>query len=294
MLKNITRILAGLAVVGVMVFYIATFQVEEGRMGVVTRFGRPVHVVKEAGLCWKWPWPFERVIIVDGRRMSFNTRHTEMLTRDKKNIVLLSYAVWRVDDPLKFYQSIGSYEGANSKLDGLITNAKINVLGKYDLSALVSTNEGDLKVGEIEDEILEMVVEQAKEKYGIIIEQVGFKRLSLPEDNVKYVFAQMRAERAQYAARYRAEGEREASKIRSGTDLEAARIRAEASEEAARIRGDAEAEAAKIYSEAHQLDPDFFEFYRSMESLNQIIGSQTTLILRTDSAPFSFLKSKNP
>jgi len=294
MIRNVLRIVAGLLVVFAILFFGITYQVREGNKAVVTRFGRPVKVVQEAGLGWKWPWPFEYAVIIDSRRRVFDTRHIEMLTRDKKNVILLSYAVWSVDDPLKFYQSVGSVEAAEAKLDGLITNYKISVMGKYDLKALVSTEKSDLKVDQIEKEILASVEEQAKDKYGITVEQVGFKRLSLPEENVKNVFKQMRAERAQYASRYRAEGEREASKIRSETDLKAAQIRAEAKEKAAQIRGDAEAEAAKIYSEAHSLDPEFYRFVRSMESLNKLIGNQTTVVLRTDSEPFSFLKSKNP
>lgn len=292
--RYLFRMLCGLVVVGVILFYMFTLQVREGQYAVVARFGKPVNVFKDAGLHWKLPWPFERYAIIDSRSRVFNTRHTEMLTRDKKNIILLSYAMWRVDEPLTFFQSIGTVESADMKLDGLITNAKISVMGKNDLSALVSTTPEDLKVSEIEDEILDMVREEALSKYGVIIEQIGFKRLSLPEDNIKYVFNQMRAERAQYAARHRAEGEREASKIRSETDLEVARILAEANEEAARIKGEAEAEAAKIYADAHKLDPEFYRFTRSMESLKSLLSSQTTVVLGTDAEPFNFLKSKSP
>ncbi len=292
--RYIFRIISGLVVVGVILFYMFTLQVREGQYAVVARLGKPVNVYKDAGLHRKLPWPFERYAIIDGRSRVFNTRHTEMLTRDKKNIILLSYAIWRVEKPLVFFQSIGTVDSADTKLDGLITNAKISVMGKNDLSALVSTNKDDLRVGEIESEILDMVEEEALTKYGIIIEQIGFKRLSLPEDNIKYVFDQMRAERAQYAARYRAEGEREASKIRSETDLEVSRILADANEKAARIKGEAEAQAAKIYADAHKIDPEFYRFTRSMESLKSLLSSQTTVILGTDAEPFNYLKSKSP
>ena len=215
-----------------------------------------------------------------------------MLTRDKKNIILLCYAVWRVDDPLLFHQSVGSMAGADTKLDGLVTNSMISVLGRYDLSALVSTEPEDLHVDDIEGEVLQTASEAAVGKYGIAIEEIGFKRLSLPEGNIRYVFEQMRAERKQYAARFRAEGDREASKIRSETDLEAATIRAEARESAARIRGEAEAEAARIYAEAHKADPEFYRFLRSLDSLGRIVGKKTTVILRTDTEPFNLLESK--
>ena len=124
------------------------------------------------------------------------------------------------------------------------------------------------------------------------IEEVGFERLSLPESNTRFVFEQMRAERRQYAARYRAEGEREAEAIRSSTMLEVATIRAEANEKAAKIRGEAEAEAARIYAEAHSADPSFYEFTRSLESMDKVMSKKSHVVLRTDSPPFQLLQEK--
>ncbi|MEO0593516.1 MAG: protease modulator HflC [Myxococcota bacterium] len=277
-------ILLGLA------FAAFTWQLREGNTAILLRLGKAVEVVQDAGLHLRLPWPIDRVMLLDSRARVLNTRHTEMLTRDKKNVVLLSYAVWKIADPLRFYQSLGSIEAADSKLDGLVTNAKISALGGYDLSALVSTNTEDLKVGEIAQTILDDVSAKALDKYGVGIQKVGFKRLSLPEGNTRSVFDQMRAERQQYAARHTAEGEREAAKIRADTNLEVAVVRAEANEKSAQIRGEAEAEAARIYSEAHSLDPEFYRFMRSLESMKKVLGKKSTVVLRTDSAPFEVLQ----
>ncbi len=268
-----------------------TTTVREGQAALHTRLGRAVGVHTEAGLYGKLPWPIDRVIHLDARAQLLDTRHTELLTRDKKNLVLVSYARWRVADPLGFYRSVGSLEAAEGKLDGLITNATIGVLGRYDLSALVSTDSDSLAADRIEREILATVAETATEKYGIAVEAVAFTRISLPENNLGHVFDQMRAERNQHAARYRAEGEREASRIRSETDLEAARIRAGAREEAARIRGEGEAEAARIYADAHSQDPELYKFLRSLTALEAVIGDDTTIILRTDAPPFTVLET---
>ena len=143
----------------------------------------------------------------------------------------------------------------------------------------------------IEAAILENVENNASES-GVAIEEVGFERLSLPESNTQFVFEQMRAERRQYATRYRAEGEREAQSIRSNTMLEVATIRAEASEKAARIRGEAEAEAARIYAEAHSVDPSFYRFTRSLESLDTVLNKRSQIVLRTDSPPFELLEER--
>jgi membrane protease subunit HflC len=267
-------------------------QVVEGEAVVVTRFGDPVRVLDEAGLHWKAPWPIDDLARVDLRRRTFETGHAEMLTRDRKNVVLVGFAIWRVTDPLRFHRSVGTVDDAEDKLDGLITNAQIGVLGRFPLSALTSTDPADLRTAEVEAELLDATSEVASTRYGIEILTVGFQRLSLPEDNVAAVFKQMRAERRQYAARYEAEGAEAAAQIRSQTDLEAARIRADGTEEAAKIRGEAEAEAARIYAEAHRTDPDLYRFMRSIEALEDVVGKDTTVILRTDSPPFRLLTSE--
>ena len=249
-------------------------------------------MVDAPGLHWKAPWPIDEVVRVDLRRRTFETGHAEMLTRDRKNVVLVGFAIWRVADPLAFHRSIGTIDNAEDKLDGLLTNAQIGVLGRFELQALTSTDPTRLRTQEIETELLAAVSEVASAQYGIEVLAVGFQRLSLPEDNVTAVFKQMRAERRQYAARYEAEGAEAAAKIRSDTDLEAARIRANGAEEAAKIKGEAEAEAARIYAEAHRQDPDLYRFVRSLDALEDVVGADTTVILRTDSPPFRMLTSE--
>lgn len=266
-----------------------TTVVQEGRSAIVVRMGSPERVLDEPGLYWKLPWPVENVEMVDIRRRSFETQHTEMLTKDKKNVVLVSFVIWSVSDPLKFFQSVGSIEDADGKLNGLVTNAKIGVLGKYDLSALASTDPDALKTEEIEAALLEQVQTLGEEQYGIAIQHIGFSRLSLPKENIAAVFKQMRAERKKFAVEFRAKGEEVATEIRSKTDTEVAEIQAKMVQEVATIQGQAEAEAARIYSEAHSKDPDLYRFIRSLDTLENVVGAKSTLILRTDAAPFDVL-----
>ena len=197
----------------------------------VTRFGRPLRAATQAGLHWKLPWPIDQASLLDMRRRVYETGQTEMLTRDKKNIIARTFVVWRIGDPLAFTQAIGNEGGAEGKLDGLLTNAAIGTLGGHDLSALVSTNPADLQVDQIESELLASTAPVALRSYGVAIEQIRLERIALPEENVTAVFEQMRAERRQFAAKFEAEGEREASRIRSEAELEAARIRAKGAEE---------------------------------------------------------------
>jgi membrane protease subunit HflC len=226
------------------------------------------------------------------RRRVYETGHTEMLTRDKKNIIVRTFVVWRIGDPLAFIQAVGVEGGAEAKLDGLLTNAAIGTLGGHDLSALVSTNPQDLQVDQIESEFLASTAPVALKSYGVAIEQIRLERISLPEVNVSAVFDQMRAERRQFADKFRAEGEREASRVRSEAELEAARIRAKGAEEEARVRGESAAKVARTYAEAHRIDPDLYRFTRSLDSLDKLVTGDTSLILRTDSEPFSLLQTK--
>jgi membrane protease subunit HflC len=272
--------------------YATALVVREGQAVLVTRFGRPLRADTGAGLHWKLPWPVDQATWLDMRRRVYEGGHTEMLTRDKKNVIVRTFVVWRIGDPLTFAQAIGAQEDAEGKLDGLLTNAAISTLGGHDLSAIVSTNPQDLAVDQIETELLAGTAPAARKSYGVEIEQIRLERIALPEENVKAVFEQMRAERRQYAARFRAEGEREASRIRSEADLEAARIRATGEEEEARIRGQSAAEVAKTYAEAHRIDPQLYRFTRSLASIDQLVSDGTTLILRTDAEPFSLLQSQ--
>ena len=287
------RAVVGTLALAAIAFHATAVVVTEGQTALVTRFGRPVRAATQPGLHWKLPWPIDNAIWLDMRRRVYETGLTEMLTRDKKNVIARTFVVWRVGNPLTFTQALGSEGAAGGKLDGLLANAAIGILGGHDLSALVSTNPADLQMDKVEAELLSSTAPVAMRSYGVAIEQIRLDRIALPEQNVTAVFDQMRAERRQFAARFQAEGEREASRIRSEAELEAARIRAKGAEEEARIRGESAAQVARTYADAHKTDPELYRFTRSLESLDKLVSGGTSLILRTDSEPFSLLQSKD-
>lgn len=287
------RAIVGSLALAAILFSATAVIVTQGQAVLITRFGRPLRAATQAGLHWKLPWPIDQGALLDMRRRVYETGQTEMLTRDKKNIIARTFVVWRIGDPLAFTQAIGSEGGAEGKIDGLLTNAAIGTLGGHDLSALVSTTPSDLQVDQIELELLAATAPVALRSYGVAIEQVRLERIALPEENVTAVFEQMRAERRQFAAKFEAEGQKEASRIRSEATLEAARIQAKSAEEQARIRGESAAEVAKTYADAHRVDPELYRFTRSLDSIGKMVTGNTTLILRTDSEPFSLLQSKD-
>jgi membrane protease subunit HflC len=286
------RWMIGIIIVFMIAVYGFTFILDEGKVAVVTRFGAPRLVIREAGLHFKLPWPFEKIHTFDGRKYCYDTSHIETLTGDKKNIILQTYVIWNINDPLKFLQSTGSRKTAELNLDSLVISAKNGILGRYSLSALVSTNRDELKLTEIETGILSEVQEQALSRYGIKIFQIGLKKLVLPVANTLYVFEQMRAERMKYVEQLKAEGERDASIIRNEADVEVARIKSEGMEKASKIKGEAELEAAKIYAAAHKQNPKFYSFLRRLDSTEKILGDQSILIFRSDSPPFDVLNEK--
>ena len=285
----VLRLIAGGACVAAILAFSVCFTVQQGRHGVVLRFGEATRVVQDPGLHFKAPWPVERVTVLDGRTRSVSTPQTELLTRDKKNVVVVTGGAWRMSDPVLFHRALGTIENADEKIISLIVNASIAVFGRYDLSALVSTDAQTLSVAKIERDVLGAVNEVSREKYGIQAIHAGFQRVSLPEQNVAFVLEQMRAERRQHAAKFRADGQLAAARIRSAADLEAAKTRAVAEEKAAQVFGQAEAEAAEIYADVHRQAPAFYRFVRTLEGLTRTLGANTTVTLRTDAEPFNLL-----
>jgi membrane protease subunit HflC len=289
-LQVISRALIAIVVVAILGFAMFSFQVASNESAVLTRFGSPVRTLPEAGLYFKWPWPIDTVHRFDTRLAFYDTRLSEALTQDKRNVILPVFVAWRVADPLKFLQALGTPAAAPTKLDSLATSARNALLGRYDFQELVSTDPAKLKLAELEQRLMESIRPQALTAFGIAIEQVGVKRIALPEANTLYVFERMKAERGQYAARFRAEGRREAEELRAKTDAERTVLLAEAQKYAEETRGKAEAEAAKIYADAHSQDPQFYKFLRELETLRKVTRENTTLILDTDTAPFNQLK----
>jgi membrane protease subunit HflC len=288
-LKAVGRAVLMAIVVALLAAYATYFSVNEGQVAVVTRLGAPRREITAAGPYWKWPWPLEQVHLLDARVRLFNTPLTATFTHDKRNIILLSYVAWHVEKPLLFLQAAGSREVAEKKLDGMVTAAKNFHLGRFDLSALLSTEPGAIHIDEIEQAILNDIRAPMLDKFGVRVDQVGFKRIALAEENTAAVLAHMRSERKAEADRLRAEGERAAQAIRDEALVKSEETLREGREKAGAIRGQAEKEAADIYAQAASLNPDFYRFWRSLEATKKVLGGKATLILRTDQGFFDVL-----
>ena len=265
------------------------FMVREGEVAVLTMLGKPVGAYTEAGLYGRKPWPVQRVYTFDNRLRVLESSYEESLTADGKNVLVGTYAAWRIQEPIKFLKAVeGSVALAESHLDGLIRAYRSAALGQYPFSSLVNTNAEALRFDAIEQEILTRVQPEALDRYGIEVATLGIHRLGLPEGITESVFDRMRAERNKIADRYRSEGAGEAMKIRARADSEREQLLSKARGDAKRIRADAEAVAAEYY-EVFEQDQKLAIFLRKLEAAEEMLKKRSTVILTTDSAPFDVL-----
>jgi modulator of FtsH protease HflC len=259
------------------------FMVDETNYAIVTTFGKPVRTITEAGPGWKLPAPFQSVLLFDKRLQIFDPRPTETFTKDKKNLVVDSFACWRIAEPQVFLSKAGSISGAENSLAALLASEMSSELGKHELSDLLSINPEDVKLDRIVGAVTERCAETAGKDYGIRVVRTGIKRINLPPENKQSVYERMRAEREQKAREYRAEGQKEATIIRARTDLEKRQILSAAYKEAQTLKGEGDAEALRIYAEACDQAPDFYRFIRTLTAYKEILNRDTTLVLSADS-----------
>ncbi len=274
--KKLGGLLLAVVVLAAIVLSGALYSVDQTKQAIVLEFGKPVGGVKNAGLHIKMPF-VQQVIYFDKRLLVYDSPPTEIITMDKKNLIIDNYAKWYIADPLLFYKSVGNESGAQARLDDIVY-AQLRVeMGKHTLSDIVS---------KYRDKIMTTVTKKCADlgkMYGIKVVDVRIKRADLPEQNEKHVFERMRAERSREAKRYRSEGQEEAIKIRSQADQERTIILAEAKKKSEIIKGNGDAEATKIYAQAYSKDKEFYKFARSLEAYKNSLKSNSTFVISSDS-----------
>ncbi len=262
------------------------FIVDITQTAIVVELGKPKRNYTSPGLYFKVPF-IQDVTYFDKRLLDYDSSPQEVITQDKKTLLIDNFAKWRIVDPLKVFQNFQTQRGALRRLDDIIYSELRVELGRHDLSDIVSKNRS---------EVMAVVTQRANEKavaYGLEIHDVRIKRADLPEQNEKNVFARMQAEREQQAKQYRAEGAEEAQKIRSEAEKDKEILLADAYKTSEQIRGDGDAKAFKIYSSAYRQDPKFFEFTRSMEAYKKTFShNSTTMVLTPDSEFLKYLRQR--
>jgi membrane protease subunit HflC len=259
------------------------FTVDETKQAIVLQFGKPIRAIKESGLNWKLPF-IQNVRYFEDRLLIYDSAPTEIITKDKKTLIVDNYARWRIINPLTFLQTVRDINGAQARLDDIVYSELRVDLGLFNMSEIVS---------EKRESIMERVTKICNEKaniYGIEIVDVRIKRVDLPPENEKYIFERMKAERERIAKQYRAEGEEESAKIIAETEKEKTVILAEAYKSAQILKGEGDAEAVKIYAESFNQDPEFYKFFRTLEAYKNTFKDKTTVLLSSES---EFLKYLN-
>ncbi|MDR3469239.1 MAG: protease modulator HflC [Xanthobacteraceae bacterium] len=271
-------VLVALVIVG----FSAAFTVPQTEQALVVRFGKPVDVITEPGLHFKAPFT-DSVIAIDNRILDLENPSQEVIASDQKRLVVDAFARYRIKDPLRFYQRVGSIQAANIQLTTLLNSALRRVLGEVTFIEVVR-DEREALMGRIRTQL-----DREADGYGISVVDVRIRRADLPEQNSQAVYKRMQTERAREAAEFRAQGGQKAQEIKSNADRQATVIVAEANSQAEQVRGEGDGERNRIFAEAYSKDPDFFAFYRSMAAYeNGLKSAETRFLLRPDSEFFRF------
>ena len=273
-------------VVGLVIAYnLFTFTVDETRTAVVLRFGEIVRIVEDPGLHFKIPF-IQSVTYLEDRILNYDIQPQEVLTSDQKRMLVDNYAIWRIADPQLFLERTGGrLVGGQTKIDEIVYSDLRNILAKHTLDEIVSE-----KRAEYLREVTELSRAKLLEGFGIMLIDVRIKRADLPNEIEQAVFSRMRSERERIAAQLRAEGEEQAKQIRSTADKDVEIIVAEANKSAEKVRGEGDAEALAIYADAYNRDPEFYRFWRTLESYKSALATDTRIILSTDSDYLEFLE----
>ncbi len=271
-------LLAGVTAVVLAASSLYTLDARE--VAVVTSFGAPVETVTEPGLKLRAPWPLHQVVRFDSRARLLQVPGTEVLTADKKNLVVEAYAIWKVADPQTFLEAVGSAEVAEARLSDLVVSRLASTLGEtaYEDLLRVTPEVGDLLPGAA----LQGVAVVARERLGIDVLDLRIGHLGLPLQNEQSIYERMRAERLRIANQYRSEGEEQATRIRATADRQAAEILAAAERDASGITARAEGAAARVYASAYRQHPDFYGFLSELEASTSVLDEDAVLVLSPD------------
>ena len=304
-----TPLLVGGAILAALLLFSSVYTLSETEQAIVTQFGKPVGgVVSTPGLHLKVPL-VQTVHRFDKRWLEYDGDPNEIPTRDKKYIWVDTYARWRISDPLRFFQAVRDERGGQSRLDDIVDGETRNAVASFDLIEIVrSSNRAFEVTGELEgigaaeamaqiktgrEKIAQQILERAAKitpEFGVELVDVRFKRINYTESVQQKVFERMISESKRIAERSRSEGQGRAAEIRGQKERDVLAASSVGYKTAQELKGKADAKATTIYARAYGRDPGFYEFLKSMETLQAALGKDATVILSTDSELLKYLK----
>jgi len=311
-MKTSTRnaIFIGLGFIVLLVLIDSIYVVTETNQVIITQFGEPIGgAVTKAGLHMKVPF-VQKANYFEKRWLEWNGDPNQIPTKDKKYIWVDTYCRWRISNPLVFFQRVRDERGGQSRLDDVVDGETRNIIANHDLIEIVRTSNrefelseeaalldlsgviGVIQVGRLK--LSRLILENASKitsEFGVELKDVQIMRVNYVEEVQKKVFDRMIAERQRIAAKYRSEGDGKSAEVRGQKEKELKRIQSEAYRQAQEIKGKADAEATKVYAQAYNLDPEFYQFMKTLETYRTALEKETWLLLSTDSEFLKYLKS---
>jgi membrane protease subunit HflC len=262
------------------------FTVDQRQQVLILQFGEPIRSINKPGINFKLPF-LQEALFFDKRIIDLDISEQEVIASDQKRLIINAFAKYKIIDPLKFYTTVRSTQGLTNKLTGILDSSLRQVIGGAALSELLTENRSKI-MEEIRD-----VVGRESEIFGVKIVDVRIMRADLPKENSDAIFARMQTEREKEAKEIRANGAEEAAKIRAEADKQKTILLAKAKKTADLTRGSGEAEAIKIYASSYGQDPEFADFYRSMNAYKEAFKAENTkMIISPDGEFFKYFGNK--
>lgn len=287
-MKNAGVVLIVFVIIVTLGLVLVSFQVRQTESALVTRFNQPIREITEPGWYFKWPRPIDRVHKFDSRMRVFEADLGETTTRGAVPIIVNTYIVWRITEPLKFFTSVRTAAAAESKLIGQIRDTQTRIIGRHSFGEFVNSEPDKIQFRNIEQKMQDDLAKSAREIYGITIEALGIKRLMVSEDVSKKVFERMTAERTRRTQATIARGQAQAARVRFDADYKTKELLAAAEARAKAIRAEGDADAARFYKMLEQ-DPQLAMFLRDTEVLKEILRERSTIVIPADAEPFNLL-----
>jgi len=282
------RVLAGLGIAAILLLFLllsSLFTVNQTQQALVLQFGNPVRIVQEPGLHLKVPF-VQQVDYFERRVLDFDAPSVELVLGDQKRLVVDAFARYRITDALRFRQSVSNELAFRGRLEPIIFSSLRSVLGEAPLFTILSQDRTQL-MKRIQGE-----ANKSLAGFGVELVDVRIKRADLPPENSQAVFRRMQTERDREAKELRAQGAEIGQRIRARADRERRVIIAEAERESSILRGQGDAEAIRVFAEAFGQNPEFFNFYRSMQAYRTSLGGGgTSFVLSPDSEFFRYFGS---
>ncbi|HUN39712.1 MAG TPA: protease modulator HflC [Acetobacteraceae bacterium] len=263
----------------------SVYTVDQTEQALITQFGEPVRVVTQPGLHFKKPF-VQTVILFEKRLLTAEIPAAQVTLGDQRRLIVDSFVVYRIVNPLLYYQSVGTAEGAvDSRLNAIVSGSLFRVLGDNTLSQVLSLDR-DRIMAQIRTD-----VNAAMPAFGVSVLDVRIRRADLPQENTQAILQRMQSERQRVAALARAEGAEASAKIRADADRERTVLLAQANATADRLRGEGEAEATGIYAKAFSQDPWFFGVWRTLQGYRDALaGGAARLVITPDNAYLRYLQ----